>query len=30
MPPLYRLFLDETMVKSNGVQERVWFAVVGA
>lgn len=28
-PPTYRLFLDETVVKTNGEQERTWFALVG-
>lgn len=28
MPP-HRLFLDETILKSNGVQERTWFGLVG-
>lgn len=27
--PVVRLFLDETMIRSDGVQERNWFAVVG-
>lgn len=27
--PIYRLFLDETIVKSDGEQERTWFALVG-
>src|SRR6266545_7317726 len=26
---MQRLFLDETIVKSNGVQERSWFGLVG-